>query len=50
VLAGVKSIKELDAKKGFTPQQDDDPVPMSGKQVNHLGDPGCGLPVTGWEE
>ena len=26
VLAGVKSVKEMDAEKGFGPQQDDDPV------------------------
>jgi hypothetical protein len=26
VLAGVKSVKEVDAEKGFAPQQDDDPV------------------------
>ena len=25
-LAGVKSVKEMDAEKGFKPQQDDDPV------------------------
>jgi hypothetical protein len=26
-LSGVKSVKDLDAEKGFAPQQDDDPVP-----------------------
>jgi hypothetical protein len=35
-LAGVKSIKEMDAAKGFTPQQDDEPVPVPDHVVKKL--------------
>jgi hypothetical protein len=37
VLAGVKSVKEMDEEKGFTPQQDDDPVAIEPGQVVSLG-------------
>jgi hypothetical protein len=36
VLAGVKSIKEIDAAKGFKPQQDDDPVDAPDHVVRKL--------------
>jgi hypothetical protein len=35
-LAGVKSIKEMDAAKGFKPQQDDDPVHVPDHVVKKL--------------
>jgi hypothetical protein len=35
-LAGVKSVKEMDAEKGFKPQQDDDPVPVPDHVVRKL--------------
>jgi len=35
-LAGVKSIKELDAAKGFRPQQDDEPVHVPDHAVKKL--------------
>ncbi|MDO9693201.1 MAG: hypothetical protein Q7W56_00560 [Candidatus Latescibacteria bacterium] len=39
VLAGVKSVKQLDADKGFAPQQDDAPVALDPDQVVVLGAP-----------
>jgi hypothetical protein len=35
-LAGVKSVKEMDAEKGFKPQQDDDPVHVPDHVVRKL--------------
>jgi len=35
-FAGVKSVKEMDAAKGFTPQQDDDPVHVPDHLVRNL--------------
>jgi hypothetical protein len=35
-LAGVKSVKEMDAEKGFKPQQDDDPVDVPDHAVRKL--------------
>jgi hypothetical protein len=35
-LAGVKSVKEMDAKKGFSSQQDDETVQVDKGQVNVL--------------
>ena len=35
-LAGVKSVKDMDAAKGFKPQQDDDPVHVPDHVVNEL--------------
>jgi hypothetical protein len=35
-LAGVKSVKEMDAEKGFKPQQDDDPVDVPDHVVRKL--------------
>jgi hypothetical protein len=36
VLAGVKSVNEIDAEKGFEPQQDDDPVHVPDHVVRKL--------------
>jgi hypothetical protein len=36
-LTGIKSVKQMDALKGFTPQQDDDPIDVAAKQVVPLG-------------
>jgi hypothetical protein len=38
-LAGVKGVKEMDAGKGFGPQQDDGPILIPTGQVVPLGDP-----------
>jgi hypothetical protein len=38
-LAGVKSVKEMDAAKGFKPQQDDDPVHVPDDVVRKLTPP-----------
>jgi hypothetical protein len=40
-LAGVKSVKEMDAEKGFSPQQDDTTVEVPGEQVTGLKLPGA---------
>jgi hypothetical protein len=45
ILAGIKSIKEKDAEKGFTSQQDDSPVAVPDGWVKKLGTAGA-LPVT----
>jgi hypothetical protein len=36
VLAGVKSVKEMDADRGFAPQQDDSSVTVPDSQINSL--------------
>jgi hypothetical protein len=36
-LAGVHSVKEVDTDKGFTAQQDDEPVDIDPTQIKHLG-------------
>jgi hypothetical protein len=38
-LAGVKSVKEMDAEKGFKPQQDDDPVAVPVVKTLHVSKP-----------
>jgi len=40
-LRNVRSVRELDAAKGFAAQQDDDPIELPGEQIAHLG----GAPV-----
>jgi hypothetical protein len=42
-LAGVKSVKQMDAEKGFAPQQDDTSVPVADEQV--IGVPGGTTPT-----
>lgn len=37
ILAGIRSVKELDAQRGFGPQQDDTPVAVPEGQVHTLG-------------
>ena len=38
ILAGVKSVRELDEAKGFGPQQDDTPVAVPEEQIKQLKD------------
>lgn len=45
ILAGVKSVKKMDAEKGFTPQQDDATVEVPAAHVKTIAASEDGVPV-----